>query len=73
MCAVRCELCIPGGVVVGVVDDMGNVTEPTLATWQRLQVRFSIDQYSSMVGWGVEAVRWSRKPPGWRGDRGWRR
>lgn len=36
---VRCELCIPGGVVAGAVDATGMVAEVGPANWRNIQVR----------------------------------
>lgn len=35
---VRCELCIPGGVVCGALDSKGVVQEVTPALWRNVQV-----------------------------------
>lgn len=42
---VRCELCIPGGVVAGAVDATGMVAEVGPANWRNIQV--------SEAGWGI--------------------
>lgn len=36
---VRCELCVPGGVVVGCIDAAGQLHEATPQLWQQVQVR----------------------------------
>jgi hypothetical protein len=40
---VRCELCVPGGVVVGAVDAAGQLHDATPQIWQQVQVRHLAD------------------------------
>jgi hypothetical protein len=49
---VRCELCIPGGVVAGAVDATGMVAEVGPANWRNIQVGVQLLGRCSWSIWG---------------------